>query len=80
MDAQKLFAVDCLNLNSTSSHFTPNDRITYLKVTPVPIWPLAKRHDFPQEYTKTPDVTRRAELPVFNRLGRCPTYWNLSSL
>ena len=40
------------------------DFITYIIVVPVPIWPITKRHDFPEKDTITPHITGRAELPV----------------
>lgn len=53
---------------------------SYLKVTPVPIWPLTKCHGLPHNYSKAPNITSWTKFPVPYRFGRCPSNWNFTTL
>jgi len=54
--------------------------ITYIVVAPFSVRSITESHDLPEQNTKTPHVTSRAERSMFKRLGCGPTNWNFTSL
>ena len=54
--------------------------ITYIVVAPFSVRSVTESHDLPEQNTKTPHVTSRAERSMFKRLGCGPTNWNFTSL
>lgn len=54
--------------------------ITHVIVVPVPVGSVTKRHNFPNQYTKTPHVTCRTKLPVLQRFRRGPTNRDFTTL
>ena len=67
-------------ISSFQEFFAARLHITYIVVVPFSIRSITESHDLPEQNTKTPHVTSRAERSMFKRLGCGPTNWNFTSL
>ena len=53
---------------------------TYFQIIPISVRSLSSRHYFPQQDSKTPDITCSCKQAIFDRFWCCPSHWNFTSL